>query len=89
MKEKFKHLTYDDRKLIEHSIKSGIDKKVIAKNIGIHLATLYREIKNYKNNLENYSAKTAQQAEKYTKKINNTSHWKLKICRITNLQSCK
>lgn len=48
MKEKFKHLTYEDRKLIEHSIKSGIDKKVIAKNIGIHLATLYREIKNYK-----------------------------------------
>lgn len=62
MKEKFKHLTYEDRKFIEHSIKSGIDKKVIAKTIGIHLATLYREIKNYKNNLENYSAKTAQQA---------------------------
>lgn len=41
---KFRYLTYDDRKRIEALYGSGLTLANIACELGVHLATIYREL---------------------------------------------
>ena len=45
MGKQHSHLSYENRKLIKQMLESGYSKKDIATNIGISLATVYRELK--------------------------------------------
>jgi IS30 family transposase len=42
---KFKHLSYVKRLCLEQYIKQGLPKKTIAKMLGVHISTVYRELK--------------------------------------------
>ena len=41
----FNHLTYNDRLKIEAWLKVGLSKKEISMLLGVHISTVYREIK--------------------------------------------
>jgi len=45
VKRKFNHLTATDRVRLEAGIKHGLSKKAIANELGVHISTIYREIK--------------------------------------------
>ena len=42
---KFRHLNYQDRKKIEKMLKENMRVTVIANVIGVHRATIYKELK--------------------------------------------
>ncbi|MDO5147662.1 MAG: helix-turn-helix domain-containing protein [Eubacteriales bacterium] len=45
MRKEGKRIKYKDRKKIERMIQNGEKVAVIAKNIGVHRATIYNELK--------------------------------------------
>lgn len=45
MGKQFKQLTYDDRVVLTHLLKQGVRKSEIAKQLGKHRSSIYREIK--------------------------------------------
>ncbi|MCM1104050.1 MAG: helix-turn-helix domain-containing protein [Clostridium sp.] len=58
-KRRYKAITFQDRKVIEEKTKVGISTKELAETIGVHVATMYRELE--RGNTENgYSAIKAQ-----------------------------
>ena len=44
-RERFKHLSFTDRLKIEAGLKMKMSVKQIAESIGVHISTVYREIK--------------------------------------------
>lgn len=62
MKRRYKKLTYADRRLIERMIGQGISPKIIASEIGVHIATIYREMQRGVDAEGNYKAELAQRA---------------------------
>ena len=56
---RYKRLKIEDRKIIEKMLLDGRDVKDIAKATGVHIATVYRELKRG-NELGGYSAEKAQ-----------------------------
>lgn len=73
MREKGKHLTYTERQIIERMYNNGFSKKDIAKMIGCHVDTIYKELKlGYYQHLNHdytyrlrYCAQRAQQKHDY------------------------
>lgn len=59
MARRYKYLTYCDRKTIEKMIKEGMSGRKIAEAIGVHPATIYREIE-AGGGRQNYSAQKVQ-----------------------------
>ena len=55
MNNKGKHLTYEDRLIIEQFIKNEISFNTILSNLNVNKITLYREIKNRRSKLNNSS----------------------------------
>lgn len=45
MGKQYNHLTFTDRLKLENMLKLKISKKEIAKNLGVHISTIYRELK--------------------------------------------
>lgn len=45
MRKAYKKLTYADRQTIEHMTEQGAEPKKIAEVTGVHVATIYRELK--------------------------------------------
>lgn len=41
----YKHMTYEQRKELKRLLDTGCSKSAIAENLGVHLATVYREIR--------------------------------------------
>lgn len=56
----YKHLSYTDRQLIELYLSAGMRVSEIAKNIGVHRNTIYREFTRCGMTKENYNADKAQ-----------------------------
>ncbi|MEE0390493.1 MAG: helix-turn-helix domain-containing protein [Lachnospiraceae bacterium] len=56
---RYKRLKIEDRKIIEKMLSDGREVKDIAEVTGVHIATVYREIKRG-NKLGSYSAEKAQ-----------------------------
>ncbi len=44
MRKQYKKLTYSDRKKIEIMLKAGATPKELARETGVHIATIYREL---------------------------------------------
>ncbi len=62
MRKQYKKLTYSDRKKIEIMLKDGATPKELARETGVHIATIYRELERGKAETEGiYSAELAQQ----------------------------
>jgi IS30 family transposase len=62
---KYKRLVFADRQQIEAMYNSGMNEKAIAEAVGVHIATIYRELERGKTIVEDsvgYSADTAQRA---------------------------
>lgn len=59
MRKKYKYLTYEDRKRIEKMVARGVRVTEIAEAIGVHRATIYRELRRGESP---YSAEAAQNA---------------------------
>lgn len=58
-KRRYKAITFRDREIIEEKARDGVSTKELAGIIGVHLATMYRELE--RGNTENgYSAIKAQ-----------------------------
>lgn len=58
-KRRYKAITFKDRKTIEEKAKGGSSTKELAEIVGVHIATMYRELD--RGNTENgYSAIKAQ-----------------------------
>jgi IS30 family transposase len=57
MGKTYKRLTYEDRKKIEQMLSDGAKPKELAKEAGVHIATIYRELER---GGERYSADEAQ-----------------------------
>lgn len=58
-RKRYKAITFKDRQIIEKRKKDGISTKELATVIGVHVATMYRELE--RGNTENgYSAIKAQ-----------------------------
>ena len=58
-KRRYKAITFQDREIIEEKARGGASTKELAGIIGVHLATMYRELE--RGNTENgYSAIKAQ-----------------------------
>jgi hypothetical protein len=58
---KYKQLTYEQRYAIYLDLKEGTSKKNIALRIGVHISTLYRELKQNKNMSGGYSLNLAHE----------------------------
>ena len=56
---KYRHLNYNDRKKIEKLSKEGLSMRKVARELGFHPATIYREIKRG-GGIGNYNANIAQ-----------------------------
>lgn len=62
-RKKYKRLVFADRQRIEEMRNNGASEKEIAAAVGVHIATLYRELNRGTENGKNtYSAETAQRA---------------------------
>ncbi|MCM1217261.1 MAG: helix-turn-helix domain-containing protein [Lachnospiraceae bacterium] len=64
-KRKYKRIKYADRQQIEAMYNSGAREKAIAEKIGVHIATIYKELERGKVIVADsvkYSADTAQRA---------------------------
>ena len=62
VRKQYKKLTYSDRKKIEIMLKAGATPKELARETGVHIATIYRELERGKAEAEGaYSAELAQQ----------------------------
>lgn len=63
MARKYKRLVFSDRQRIEEMRNRGKTKKEIAAEIGVHIATIYRELeRGATNGKAGYSAEIAQRA---------------------------
>jgi len=65
MARKYKRIVFADRQRIEAMYNSGMNEKTIAEKIGVHIATIYRELERGKVIVAGgvkYSADTAQRA---------------------------
>ena len=63
MARKYKRIVFADRQRIEAMYKSGIKPEDIAKKIGVHVATIYRELeRGGAKDGTGYNADTAQRA---------------------------
>lgn len=62
MRKQYKNLTYADRQKIERMSRQGIAAKAIALEIGVHIATIYRELQRGADAEGHYKAELAQQA---------------------------
>ena len=76
MRKAYKKLTYADRQTIEHMTEQGAEPKKIAEVTGVHVATIYRELKkgadtegHYKAELFYTTEPTKAAAEKLLKTI--------------------
>lgn len=56
----YKPISYADRQLIEMYLSAGMRVSEIAKKIGVHRNTIYRELTRCGMNKENYNADKAQ-----------------------------
>jgi IS30 family transposase len=64
-KRKYKRIKYADRQQIEAMYNSGAKEKAIAEEIGVHIATIYKELERGKTIVADsvrYSADIAQRA---------------------------
>ena len=59
-KKKYKHLTLDQRYIIESGLKKGLLKKEIAELVGVSPSTITREIKRNSNKSGRYTQMHAQ-----------------------------
>ena len=59
MRRRYKAITFQDRQIIEERKKDGISTKELAAVIGVHIATMYRELERGKTE-NGYSAIKAQ-----------------------------
>lgn len=70
MSRKYKMITYRERLIIKDMLKNDVAAKDIAKVLGVHLATFYREIERGKNEDQEYdpelSQKRLQRGKKFT-----------------------
>ncbi|WP_106790444.1 helix-turn-helix domain-containing protein [Lachnoclostridium sp. An196] len=63
MARKYKRLVFADRQRIEEMRRQGMSEKEIAAAVGVHIATIYRELDRGTGNGKNaYSAEVAQRA---------------------------
>lgn len=65
MARRYKRLAFADRQRIEEMFNSGMNEKAIAAEVGVHIATIYRELERGKTIVADsvrYSADTAQRA---------------------------
>lgn len=62
VRKAYKKLTYADRQTIEHMTEQGAEPKKIAEVTGVHVATIYRELKKGADTEGHYKAELAQQA---------------------------
>ncbi len=63
MARKYKRIVFADRQRIEAMYKSGIKPECIAEKIGVHVATMYRELeRGGVKDGTGYNADTAQRA---------------------------
>ena len=65
MARRYKRLVFSDRQQIEAMFNSGMNEKAIAAAVGVHIATIYRELDRGKISVADsvkYSADTAQRA---------------------------
>lgn len=63
MARKYKRLVFADRQRIEEMRRQGMSEKEIAAAVGVHIATIYRELDRGTENGKNaYSAEVAQRA---------------------------
>ena len=65
MARRYKRLVFSDRQQIEAMFNSGMNEKAIAAAVGVHIATIYRELDRGKIIVADsvkYSADTAQRA---------------------------
>ena len=62
VRKAYKKLTYADRQTIEHMTEQGEEPKKIAEVTGVHVATIYRELKKGADTEGHYKAELAQQA---------------------------
>lgn len=62
MRKPYKKLTYADRQIIEYMSRHGMAPKVIALEIGVHIATIYREMQRGADEEGHYKAELAQKA---------------------------
>ena len=69
MGKQFSHLTYESRMLIKQMLESGNSKKEIAVELGISLATVYRELKR------------CNDSSKYNPEIVQQSYEKMMLCK--------
>lgn len=58
-RKRYKAITFQDRKIIEEKTKDGVSTMELAGIIGVHLATMYRELERG-NTEDGYSAIKAQ-----------------------------
>ena len=63
MRESY-YLTYEERKMIERALEAGMKPAEIAKEVNVHLATMYREMQRGAGvDGKRYSADAAQRTE--------------------------
>jgi len=62
VRKQYKKITYADRQAIERMNEQGIAPKAIALEIGVHIATIYREMQRGTDAEGHYKAELAQQA---------------------------
>ncbi len=63
-KRRYKRISYKDRKIIEMMFKGGFDVSEVTEVIGVHRATMYRELERggvVDSDYTQYSAELAQQ----------------------------
>lgn len=60
MRKTYKKITYEERKKIEHMVKKGVPVMEMATEIGVHMATVYRELQRGRDEMGNYKADVAQ-----------------------------
>lgn len=61
MARKYKRLRYEDRKTIEKMFKAGNSVVVIAKELGVHRDTIYKELTRSGTDQHTYTADIAQE----------------------------
>lgn len=63
MARRYKRLVFADRQRIEAMLNGGMNEKEIAEEVGVHVATIYRELeRGRQEGGSGYSAETAQRA---------------------------
>lgn len=60
MRKAYKRITYKERKKIEHMVEKGVPVMKMATEIGVHIATMYRELQRGTDEEGNYKADVAQ-----------------------------